>query len=185
MRLKILQLCICLDGEEAGSLACDSCCTKLCAVNCNSSDYQITTKCIWRPLLESGWQFKFVGQSLSVFFCLKPLHVSACFLSELGTQLFLTLITVTQTMLVKLQPASGTRLPPYNPVLPPPAVSQVLLLANPQRVSYMHVTVTACLPWLKLSVSLHVSLFKFILVFVVNFHRAGLFCSYYKLSDPQ
>lgn len=78
--------------------------------------------------------------------CLKPLQVSACFLSELGTQLFLTLITVTQTMLVKLQPASGTRLPPYNPVLPPPAVSQVLLLANPQRVSYMHVTVTTCLP---------------------------------------
>lgn len=149
------------------------------------SDYQITTKCIWRPLLESGWQFKFVGHSLSVFFCLKPLHVSACFLSELGTRLFLTLITVTQTMLVKLQPASGTHLPPYNPVLPPPAVSQVLLLANPQRVSYMHVTVTACLPWLKFSAYLHVSLFKFILVFVVDFHRAGLFCSYYKLSDPQ
>lgn len=40
---------------------------------------------------------------------------------------------VPKTMLVKLQPASGTNLPPYNPLLPPPAVSQVLLLANPQK----------------------------------------------------
>eukprot|EP00064_Thunnus_orientalis_P019055 superscaffoldBa00004604_g19165 len=38
-----------------------------------------------------------------------------------------------QTMSVKLQPASGTHLPPYNPLLPPPAISQVLLLANPQK----------------------------------------------------
>lgn len=38
-------------------------------------------------------------------------------------------------MFVKLQPASGTNLPPYNPLLPPPAVSQVLILANPQQVS--------------------------------------------------
>uniref|UniRef100_A0A665T8H7 ADP-ribosylation factor-binding protein GGA3-like n=1 Tax=Echeneis naucrates TaxID=173247 RepID=A0A665T8H7_ECHNA len=40
---------------------------------------------------------------------------------------------VPKTMLVKLQPASGTHLPPYNPLLPPPATSQVLLLANPQK----------------------------------------------------
>ncbi|XP_073331785.1 ADP-ribosylation factor-binding protein GGA1-like [Pagrus major] len=40
---------------------------------------------------------------------------------------------VPKTMLVKLQPASGTNLPPYNPLLPPPAVSQVLILANPQQ----------------------------------------------------
>ncbi|XP_035516863.1 ADP-ribosylation factor-binding protein GGA3-like [Morone saxatilis] len=40
---------------------------------------------------------------------------------------------VPKTMLVKLQPASGTHLPPYNPLLPPPAISQVLLLANPQK----------------------------------------------------
>lgn len=40
-----------------------------------------------------------------------------------------------QTMSVKLQPASGPQLPAYNPLLPPPAISQVLLLANPQEVS--------------------------------------------------
>ncbi|XP_029982741.1 ADP-ribosylation factor-binding protein GGA2-like isoform X2 [Sphaeramia orbicularis] len=40
---------------------------------------------------------------------------------------------VPKTMSVKLQPASGTHLPPYNPLLPPPAISQVLLLANPQK----------------------------------------------------
>lgn len=40
-----------------------------------------------------------------------------------------------QTMSVKLQPASGTQLSAYNPLLPPPAISQVLLLANPQEVS--------------------------------------------------
>uniref|UniRef100_A0A8C2WLA2 Uncharacterized protein n=1 Tax=Cyclopterus lumpus TaxID=8103 RepID=A0A8C2WLA2_CYCLU len=39
---------------------------------------------------------------------------------------------VLQTMLVKLQPPSGTTLHSYNPLLPPPAISQVLLLANPQ-----------------------------------------------------
>lgn len=36
---------------------------------------------------------------------------------------------------MKLQPASGTHLPAYNPLLPPPAISQVLLLANPHKVS--------------------------------------------------
>ncbi|XP_058496601.1 ADP-ribosylation factor-binding protein GGA3-like [Solea solea] len=40
---------------------------------------------------------------------------------------------VPKTMSVRLQPASGTHLPPYNPLLPPPAISQVVLLANPQR----------------------------------------------------
>ncbi|XP_034043636.1 ADP-ribosylation factor-binding protein GGA1-like [Thalassophryne amazonica] len=40
---------------------------------------------------------------------------------------------VPKTMSVKLQPASATTLPPYNPLLPPPAISQVLLLANPQK----------------------------------------------------
>uniref|UniRef100_A0A672YG32 ADP-ribosylation factor-binding protein GGA2-like n=1 Tax=Sphaeramia orbicularis TaxID=375764 RepID=A0A672YG32_9TELE len=53
---------------------------------------------------------------------------------------------VPKTMSVKLQPASGTHLPPYNPLLPPPAISQVLLLANPQKVSddFYHVY-TLCL----------------------------------------
>ena len=38
-------------------------------------------------------------------------------------------------MSLKIQPASGTHLPAYNPLLPPPAISQVLLVANPQKVS--------------------------------------------------
>ncbi|KAM4603789.1 ADP-ribosylation factor-binding protein GGA2-like [Polymixia lowei] len=46
---------------------------------------------------------------------------------------FLFQAAVPKTMSVKLQPSSGTSLPPYNPLLPPAAISQVLLLANPQR----------------------------------------------------
>lgn len=44
-------------------------------------------------------------------------------------------VPLLQTMSVKLQPASGTQLSAYNPLLPPPAISQVLLLANPEEVS--------------------------------------------------
>ncbi|XP_053325704.1 ADP-ribosylation factor-binding protein GGA1 [Spea bombifrons] len=40
---------------------------------------------------------------------------------------------VPKTMKVKLQPASGNELPPFNPILPPSAVTQVLLLANPTK----------------------------------------------------
>ncbi|XP_076583912.1 ADP-ribosylation factor-binding protein GGA1-like isoform X2 [Chaetodon auriga] len=53
--------------------------------------------------------------------------------SALHVKDFLFQAAVPKTMLVKLQPASRTHLPPYNPVLPPPAVSQVVLLANPQK----------------------------------------------------
>uniref|UniRef100_A0A7N6AV37 Golgi associated, gamma adaptin ear containing, ARF binding protein 2 n=1 Tax=Anabas testudineus TaxID=64144 RepID=A0A7N6AV37_ANATE len=53
--------------------------------------------------------------------------------SALDVKDFLFQAAVPKTMLVKLQPASGTRLPPYNPLLPPPAISQVLLLANPEK----------------------------------------------------
>ncbi|KAF3852599.1 hypothetical protein F7725_005954 [Dissostichus mawsoni] len=53
--------------------------------------------------------------------------------SALQVKDFLFQAAVPKTMLVKLQPASGTHLPPYNPLLPPPAVSQVLLLDNPQK----------------------------------------------------
>ncbi|XP_028314389.1 ADP-ribosylation factor-binding protein GGA3-like isoform X2 [Gouania willdenowi] len=42
-------------------------------------------------------------------------------------------VAVPKSMLVKLQPASGSQLPAYNPLLAPPSISQVLLLANPQR----------------------------------------------------
>ncbi|XP_041062141.1 ADP-ribosylation factor-binding protein GGA1-like isoform X2 [Carcharodon carcharias] len=40
---------------------------------------------------------------------------------------------VPKAMKVKLQPASGTELPAFNPVLPPSVISQVMLLANPQK----------------------------------------------------
>ncbi|XP_055507272.1 ADP-ribosylation factor-binding protein GGA1-like isoform X1 [Leucoraja erinacea] len=38
-----------------------------------------------------------------------------------------------KVMRVKLQPASGTELPSFNPLLPPALISQVMLLANPQK----------------------------------------------------
>jgi len=38
-------------------------------------------------------------------------------------------------MKVKLQPPSATDLPAFNPILPPSAITQVLLLANPQKVN--------------------------------------------------
>ncbi|XP_047433975.1 ADP-ribosylation factor-binding protein GGA3-like [Mugil cephalus] len=59
--------------------------------------------------------------------------MSAVNTSALHVKDFLFQAAVPKTMSVKLQPASGTHLPPYNPLLPPPSVSQVLLLANPQR----------------------------------------------------
>ncbi|NXF34322.1 GGA2 protein, partial [Nyctibius bracteatus] len=40
---------------------------------------------------------------------------------------------VPKTMRVKLQPASGSELPAFSPLLPPAVVSQVLLLANPHE----------------------------------------------------
>ncbi|XP_013917000.1 PREDICTED: ADP-ribosylation factor-binding protein GGA1 [Thamnophis sirtalis] len=40
---------------------------------------------------------------------------------------------VPKVMKVKLQPPSGTELPPFNPIMPPTAITQVLLLANPQK----------------------------------------------------
>ena len=41
-------------------------------------------------------------------------------------------------MKVKLQPPSGSELPAYNPILPPSAITQVLLVANPRKVSQKH-----------------------------------------------
>ncbi|XP_066489308.1 ADP-ribosylation factor-binding protein GGA1 [Tiliqua scincoides] len=40
---------------------------------------------------------------------------------------------VPKVMKVKLQPPSGTELPAFNPIVPPMAITQVLLLANPQK----------------------------------------------------
>ena len=42
-----------------------------------------------------------------------------------------------QSMKVKLQPPSATELPAYNPILPPSAITQVMLLANPNKVSHL------------------------------------------------
>lgn len=41
---------------------------------------------------------------------------------------------VPKLMAIKLQPATGSRLPAFNPLQPPPMISQVLLLANPHQV---------------------------------------------------
>ncbi|XP_042559772.1 ADP-ribosylation factor-binding protein GGA3a [Clupea harengus] len=40
---------------------------------------------------------------------------------------------VPKSMKVKLQPPSGTELPPFNPIVPPGAITQVMLLANPLK----------------------------------------------------
>ncbi|XP_038068081.1 ADP-ribosylation factor-binding protein GGA1-like [Patiria miniata] len=40
---------------------------------------------------------------------------------------------VPKTMRVKLQPPSATDLPAFNPILPPSAITQVMLIANPQK----------------------------------------------------
>ncbi|XP_054460196.1 ADP-ribosylation factor-binding protein GGA3-like isoform X2 [Anoplopoma fimbria] len=53
--------------------------------------------------------------------------------SALDVKDFMFQAAVPKSMLVKLQPSSGTNLHSYNPLLPPPALSQVLLLANPQN----------------------------------------------------
>lgn len=41
---------------------------------------------------------------------------------------------VPKVMKVRLQPPSGTELPAFNPIVHPSAITQVLLLANPQKV---------------------------------------------------
>ncbi|XP_015249501.1 PREDICTED: ADP-ribosylation factor-binding protein GGA3-like [Cyprinodon variegatus] len=58
--------------------------------------------------------------------------MSAVNTSALDVKDFTFQVAVPKSMLVKLQPASRTQLPPYNPLLPPPAISQVMLLANPE-----------------------------------------------------
>lgn len=35
---------------------------------------------------------------------------------------------------LKLQPPSSTELPPFNPFLPPSAITQIMLIANPEKV---------------------------------------------------
>ncbi|CAB1450722.1 unnamed protein product [Pleuronectes platessa] len=40
---------------------------------------------------------------------------------------------VPKSMKMKLQPPSGTELAPFNPILPPASISQIMLLANPSK----------------------------------------------------
>uniref|UniRef100_A0A8C7Z495 ADP-ribosylation factor-binding protein GGA2 n=1 Tax=Oryzias sinensis TaxID=183150 RepID=A0A8C7Z495_9TELE len=58
--------------------------------------------------------------------------MSAVNTSALPVKDFSFQVAVPKSMSVKLQPASGTHLLPFNPLHPPSSVSQVLLLANPQ-----------------------------------------------------
>ncbi|KAG7276802.1 hypothetical protein CRUP_008752, partial [Coryphaenoides rupestris] len=60
--------------------------------------------------------------------------LSAVNTSTLPVRNFLFQAAVPKGMSVKLQPSSGSQLTSYNPLLPPAAISQVLLLANPQKV---------------------------------------------------
>ncbi|KAK7501469.1 hypothetical protein BaRGS_00007273, partial [Batillaria attramentaria] len=46
---------------------------------------------------------------------------------------FMFQAAVPKIMKVKLQPPSATDLPAYNPILPPAAITQVLLIANPRK----------------------------------------------------
>ncbi|XP_037544818.1 ADP-ribosylation factor-binding protein GGA1 [Nematolebias whitei] len=42
-------------------------------------------------------------------------------------------VTAPKCLAVKLQPPSGAELPAFNPILPPAAVTQILLIANPNK----------------------------------------------------
>lgn len=44
------------------------------------------------------------------------------------------LFVLHQSMKVKLQPPSGAELAPFNPILPPASINQIMLLANPTKV---------------------------------------------------
>ncbi|KAF5888555.1 ADP-ribosylation factor-binding protein GGA2-like, partial [Clarias magur] len=59
--------------------------------------------------------------------------VSAVNTSPLPVSDFLFLAAVPKNMCVRLQAATGSTLPPFSPLLPPAALSQILLLSNPLR----------------------------------------------------
>ncbi|XP_065066428.1 ADP-ribosylation factor-binding protein GGA3-like isoform X2 [Rhopilema esculentum] len=42
-------------------------------------------------------------------------------------------VSVPKAMKIKLQPPSTTALPPFNPLLPPSAITQIMLIANPSK----------------------------------------------------
>lgn len=51
-----------------------------------------------------------------------------------------------QTMKIKLQTPSASQLPPFNPLLPPSAITQIMLVANPLKVSFYEFMSLAFLP---------------------------------------
>jgi ADP-ribosylation factor-binding protein GGA len=42
-------------------------------------------------------------------------------------------------MKIKLQPPTSNELPGYNPILPPSAITQVMLLSNPVKVTALNI----------------------------------------------
>ena len=48
-----------------------------------------------------------------------------------------------QSMRVKLQPATSSNLPAYNPILPPSSITQIMLVANPRKVRVQYFIFTA------------------------------------------
>ncbi|XP_052766224.1 ADP-ribosylation factor-binding protein GGA1-like isoform X3 [Mya arenaria] len=59
--------------------------------------------------------------------------ISVISINTVPVKSFVFQAAVPKIMKVKLQPPSGTDLPAFNPILPPSAITQVLLLANPQQ----------------------------------------------------
>ncbi|KAM9819618.1 ADP-ribosylation factor-binding protein GGA3-like isoform 2-T2 [Syngnathus typhle] len=53
--------------------------------------------------------------------------------SPLPVKAIVLQVAVPKTMKVKLQPPSGTQLAPFNPILPPAGITEVVLLANPHK----------------------------------------------------
>lgn len=53
-----------------------------------------------------------------------------------------------QSMKVRLQPPSATELAPFNPILPPASITQIMLLANPTKVRCMKSRHRICWWWL-------------------------------------
>ena len=45
-------------------------------------------------------------------------------------------VVLFQTCKLRLQPPSGSDLPAHSPFLPPAAITQVMLIANPNKVSF-------------------------------------------------
>lgn len=82
------------------------------------------------PVPVTGINFRVTAPKVSVE-CLHLTSARACTLNCPSV----CVLVPPQSMAVKLQPPSGTELPAFNPILPPAAVTQILLLANPNKVN--------------------------------------------------